>query len=144
MFRAIFAISIALVACLPANSLWARESPSPPPGGTIGTLTMGFYNCEKDGDAGGPIGLPVPELDFRIVNGSSYKANDRIRGSYLMTGLDIVMTGGALKGMKLRRIGNGLLRVIGPDGLDSDTRCVLATRRRTPPDRPAAESPPDT
>ncbi|WP_243652381.1 hypothetical protein [Novosphingobium sp. PhB165] len=107
----------------------ARNSAPPIPGGPLGTLALGRYNCEKDGDAGGPVGIPVPTLNFQVVIYSSYKGVDGVRGSYLLTGDDVVMTGGGLRGMRLHRISPGFLRVVGADGADTETRCVLSSRR---------------
>lgn len=112
-----------------AAPLGAKSAPPPVPGGTLGTLSMGRYTCEKDGDAGGPIGTPVPTLNFQVAIYSSYKGVDGVRGSYLLTGDDVVMTGGGLKGLRLHRISPGFLRVVGADGNDSETRCVLTSRK---------------
>lgn len=108
----------------------AKQAPPPVPGGTIGTLPLGHYTCEKDGDAGGAVGDPVPSLDFQVINFSSYKGSDGIRGSYLLTGDSVTMTGGKLKGEKLHRIAPSFLRLVGPDGNDTETRCVLTSRKR--------------
>lgn len=115
---------------LASPSLAARTPPPPPvPGGALGTLLLGHYSCEKDGDAGGPVGTPAPTLDFQVVNFSSYKGVDGVRGSYLMTGDNVVMTGGGLRGLRLHRISTGFVRVVGEDGVDSETRCVLTSRK---------------
>ncbi|WP_207078416.1 hypothetical protein [Novosphingobium sp. KA1] len=108
----------------------AKPAPPPVPGGTISTLPLGHYTCEKDGDAGGAVGNPVPALDFQVVNFSSYKGTDGVRGSYLMTGDSVTMTGGKLKGEKLHRTAPAFLRVVGADGQDSEIRCVLTSRKR--------------
>lgn len=119
-----------LAAALPALSACATDGAAPPPvqGGTIGTLPLGHYTCEMPGEAGGPVGNPVPNYAFRIVNASSYKTGG-IRGSYLYTGDTVLMTGGKLKGLKLHRLSNGFLRRIEADGSDGDMRCVLRSRR---------------
>ncbi|WP_395332879.1 hypothetical protein WBP06_06140 [Novosphingobium sp. BL-8H] len=119
--------SITLVAL--ASSLAARPAPPPVPGGTLGTLSLGRYSCEKDGDAGGAVGTPAPTLDFQVVNFSSYKGVDGVRGSYLLTGDSVVMTGGGLKGLRLHRISPGFVRIVGADGNDTETRCVLTSRK---------------
>nr|WP_314467996.1 hypothetical protein [uncultured Novosphingobium sp.] len=107
-------------------------SPAPPsvPGGPIGTLAVGQYNCERDGSAGGPVGIRLPQYDFRAVTGSNYKTPDGVRGSYLMTGDQVIMTGGALKGMKMHQTSKGFLRHVGADGADNDIRCVLTKGSR--------------
>jgi hypothetical protein len=99
----------------------------PPPGGAIATLPLGTYTCEMPGDAGGAVGKPVPDHEFRIVNASSYKAGG-IRGSYLFVGDRVTMTGGKLKGLKLHRISTGFLRKIEDNGADGDLRCVRSSR----------------
>jgi hypothetical protein len=105
-----------------------RPSPPPVPGGLIGVLAIGAYSCETPGDSKGPAGKPMPDFDFRIVNASSYKAGG-IRGSYLYTGDRVVMTGGKLKGLKLRRISAGFMRQITDAGTDGEMRCVLTSGR---------------
>lgn len=96
-------------------------------GGDIGTLPIGYYVCELPGDATGPAGRHVPEADFSVVNASSYKAGG-VRGSYLLTGDRMVMTGGPRKGERYHRISDNFLRRIGPDGQDSEMRCVRRNR----------------
>lgn len=115
------------LAAWPGVSHGARADapPGPVPGGRIGTLALGHYTCELPGDASGPVGKPVSEFAFRIVNASSYKAGG-IRGSYLRTGDRVVMTGGTLKGLTLHRISEGFLREVGKDGRDGEMRCVLS------------------
>jgi len=125
-----FASALFLALVTPALPLGAKAPPPAVPGGTLSTLSLGRYSCEKDGDAGGPIGTPVPTLDFQVVIYSSYKGVDGVRGSYLLTGDNVVMTGGGLKGLRLHRISPGFLRVVGEDGKDSETRCVLTSRRQ--------------
>ncbi|MBT0669109.1 hypothetical protein HT136_12130 [Novosphingobium profundi] len=92
------------------------------------TLEQGAYACELPGDAGGLVGEPVPEFNFRIVNASSYLAGG-VRGSYLHTGTKVVMTGGKLKGLEFKRISNGFLEKTGETGEAGAMRCLLARRK---------------
>lgn len=108
-----------------AFAVLAAAPPPAVPGGRIGTLPLGDYACEMPGDASGPIRLPATEFDFTIVHGSSYRSDGQ-RGSYLLTGDMVTMTSGHLKGLKLRRISNGFLRRVEPNGRDGALRCVLA------------------
>jgi hypothetical protein len=101
------------------------DMPMPVPGGLISTLPQGRYTCELPGNAGGPVRVPAAEFDFTIILGSSYRANGE-RGSYLLTGDVVQMTGGKLKGLKLHRIGDVFLRRIDANGRDGELRCVLA------------------
>src|SRR5688572_5769724 len=55
------------------------------PGGEIGTLLTGRYQCEKPGDIGGVTRIPLPDEDFRVITGSNYISGGK-RGSYLLTG----------------------------------------------------------
>jgi len=96
---------------------------APVPGGTIGTLPIGDYICETGGDALGPVGNRVEAQDFSVVNASSYRAHG-VQGTYLLTGDFVVMTTGGLRGNRYHRLGKSFLRLIGPDGKDSDLRCV--------------------
>jgi hypothetical protein len=100
------------------------------PGGEIGTLERGRYVCELPGDALGPRGRHQPEEDFRVVQGSSYRAGDE-RGTYLLTGDRVVMTSGPKKGARFRRLSDGFLRRQNPDGSDGDLRCVIANRNNS-------------
>ena len=96
------------------------------PGGPLGTLLLGRYLCETGGDALGPAGVHQPERDFSVKRASSYQTPTG-SGIYLLTGENLVFTGGPLKGQTFRRIREGFLREVGPDGADTDLRCV---RRR--------------
>jgi hypothetical protein len=115
-----------LPAAAAAVTLIAAAPPAPVPGGLIGTLDVGKYTCEMPGVAGGPIRVAASEFDFTVVHGSSYRAEGK-RGSYLLTGDTVVMTGGKLKGLKLHRISGGFLRRVEANGQDGEMRCVLAT-----------------
>jgi hypothetical protein len=138
--RRLFPAALAAIAAAisPAASASASPEPEPVRGGRIGTLPIGTYSCEMPGDAGGAAGKPVADHSFKVVNASSYKA-DGIRGSYLLTGTRVTMTGGKLKGLVLHRISTGFLRQQRPDGSDGDMRCVMTSRRATAssPDAPA-------
>jgi hypothetical protein len=109
-------------------ALGAAAPPTPPavPGGLIGTLELGKYTCELPGDAGGPVRVAAKDFDFVVIHGSSYRAAGS-RGSYLLTGDVVTMTGGKLRGLKLHRISAGFLRQVAKDGSDGDMRCVLGT-----------------
>jgi hypothetical protein len=119
-------IAVLAAACLGSPCLAARPAPPPVPGGPIGTLELGLYRCERDGTAGGPVGIRLPQYDFRAVTGSNYKTPDGVRGSYLMTGDRVIMTGGKLKGLKMHRTSKGFLRHQDAQGADNDIRCVLS------------------
>ncbi|WP_226635706.1 hypothetical protein [Novosphingobium profundi] len=128
---AILCLAASLALAAPLSSAGA-DSPEPPPvpGGKIGTLKMGRYACELPGDAGGLIGEPVPEYDFTIVNASSYLAKG-VRGSYLHTGSEVVMTGGVFRNRRFTRISAGFLEETGP-GPEPEAgamRCILVPRR---------------
>lgn len=97
------------------------------PGGGIATMPIGTYVCELPGDAAGPAGKHVPEADFSIVSASSYQAGTAM-GAYLLTGDRLTMTSGPRRGQRYHRLSTGFLRLIGPDGKDSDLRCVRQTR----------------
>lgn len=93
------------------------------PGGQIGFLMPGAFQCERPGDATGAVGLRVPDADFIIVNANSY-ATPKGRGTYLLTGDLLQLTSGPLYGAKYHRISNNFLHQIGSDGKDTDLRCV--------------------
>jgi hypothetical protein len=106
--------------------LTGAAPPAPVPGGLIGTLKLGRYSCELPGDAGGPVRVAAKDFDFTVIHGSSYRIGSS-RGSYLLTGDLLTMTGGKLKGLKLHRISDGFLRRIEANGTDGEMRCVLGT-----------------
>jgi len=98
------------------------------PGGAIGTLPTGQYRCELPGDILGEVHDHVPEADFQIITASNYSAEGG-RGSYLLTGDSVVMTGGPFKGRKFLRISRGLLRMTQDKEMQGKLRCVLTSRR---------------
>lgn len=120
-------LTVVLLA-LAAGCVSNKPAPAPVPGGLIGTLPLGTYTCEMAGDAGGLVGKPLPEYGFRVVNASAYKAGG-IRGSYLLTGDYVAMTGGKLKGLKLHRVGNNMMRKVEANGSDGEMRCFRSSRR---------------
>ena len=97
------------------------------PSGEICTMPTGRYLCKKPGDVTGLVTVRIPEGDFRILASSSY-AVDGKRGSYLLTGDHMVMTGGPFEGRAFQRISVGYLRQLGTDGQPGDVRCVLTAR----------------
>lgn len=80
------------------------------------------------GEAGGLVGKPLPEYEFRIVNASAYKAQGE-RGSYLYVGDTVTMTGGKLKGLKLHKLSGNFLRKVEANGSDGEMRCVRTSRK---------------
>ncbi len=110
-----------------AGPALAAPEPQPVPGGRLGTLTQGRYDCESPGDAAGPAGISIEDLSFLVVNGSSYRF-DGVRGTYLLTGDVVQITAGPLKGVRLHRLSSGFLRKIEDDGSDGQIRCVLSVR----------------
>jgi hypothetical protein len=100
------------------------------PGGEIDTLEIGRYVCELPGDALAERGVHVPAEDFAVVYGSSYRVNG-VRGTYLLTGDQVVMTSGPKDGERFHRLSQGFLRKQAADGSDSDLRCVIANRNNT-------------
>ena len=116
----ILSISALALALLPSGALAV-------PGGEIATLPTGRYLCEKPGDATGLVAVRTPEGDFRVLASSSY-AVDGKRGSYLLTGDRMVMTGGPFEGRAFLRTSVGYVRQLGPDGQPGETRCVLTAR----------------
>ncbi len=89
----------------------------------IQTLPLGAYACELPGDAMHAAGRPVVAEDFAIVHSSTYESAGK-QGSYLLTANIIEMTSGPRAGEKFHRISNNFLRKIGPDGTDSELRCI--------------------
>ncbi len=93
------------------------------PGGPIGQLNPGNYQCEQPGDAGGAVGLRVGAEDFEIVNANTYRTATG-RGTYLLTGDVLAMTSGPKSGQTFHRITNRFLRKTDASGADTSLRCV--------------------
>lgn len=127
MKRSIFKVWAIAVAGAVTGLLAAASGPAfAVPGGEIGTLAKGKYICELPGVATGPAGIHVAEADFTVISASSYRAHGRI-GSYLFTGDRVIMTSGTLKGHRFRRISEGFLRELEPDGNEGKLRCILVS-----------------
>lgn len=120
------AVLLALLAGAIISGCAASEPPPMVPGGPISALPLGTYTCELAGDAGGPVSKPLPEYEFRVTNASTYKAGG-VRGSYLLTGEHVSMTGGNLRGLRLHRISSNVLRKVEEDGTDGEMRCVRSS-----------------
>ncbi|HOB14168.1 MAG TPA: hypothetical protein PKN09_07990 [Novosphingobium sp.] len=108
---------------LPATLIALSAAALAVPGGPIGSLQPAAYLCELPGDATGAAGYRVPSEDFTIINANTYNTASG-RGTYLLTGDDLVLTSGPKRGQKFHRISANFLRKLGPDGKDSDLRCV--------------------
>ncbi|HWU04225.1 MAG TPA: hypothetical protein VN222_15905 [Novosphingobium sp.] len=93
------------------------------PEGPLITIKRGGYLCELPGTAMTATGLHQPDEDFTISIGSVY-STDHGRGQYLATGDQVLMTTGPKAGEKFHRVSDNFLRKIGPDGLDTELRCV--------------------
>jgi hypothetical protein len=92
--------------------------------GSIDTLERGKYACEMPGDAATQRGIPAPEENFTITNGSAYDASGK-RGAYLRIGNMVTMTSGPKKGDRYTLKSGRFLRKLGRDGKPSGLRCIL-------------------
>ena len=119
-------IGIAALSCL-CLAAFAPQAAHAVPGGEIGTLLTGRYKCEMPGNIGSAARIPLPDEDFRVVTGSSYTSGGK-RGIYLLTGDQVVMTSGPLRGRKYRQASSRYLKILNDDGTDSERRCILALR----------------
>ena len=116
MRRTALTLPLALLALIAAPVLAA-------PGGTLGTLPLGRYECETGGDALGPVGVRQPARDFAVTRGSSYRTRAG-HGVYLLTGDRMIFTSGPLEGQTYRQVRENFLRELGPDNALGDLRCV--------------------
>ena len=91
--------------------------------GPIGTLPQGRYLCELPGDAAGPASRPIDKAWFDVTNGSSYAAATG-RGTYLLTGDDVVFTRGPMRGARFERVSPKALQRTNLDGEFAKMRCV--------------------
>ena len=97
------------------------------PGGAIGTLQQGEYRCELPGDATGPAGIRQPGQDFTVHNSSRYSTGEG-RGTYLLTGDQVIMTSGPKQGQRFKRLSANFLREVDAAGQDTPLRCVRRVR----------------
>lgn len=110
-------LSLAALAAMLWAPLAAQE------GGRLKTLPLGYYECALPGDAGGLAWKPLPEHSFTIVNASGYRT-DNGRGTYLLTGKELVFTRGPMQGQRFRRTGSRSLRALAPHEGGRVVRCV--------------------
>jgi hypothetical protein len=113
LFLALFCT---LVVAMPASAA---------PGGALWTMNQGRWTCELPGDATTPP-TPQPQGNFSIIPDSSYTAVSGGRGTYLLLGKILTMTGGPYAGQRFERVGGATVIRLGPDGKRLPERCVHA------------------
>ena len=76
---------------------------------------------------------PAATIPRRTSPSSTPRATGRRGrpGTYLLAGDRLTMTSGPLRGKRYRRQSDGFLRLTGPDGQDSDLRCVKRLRNNS-------------
>jgi len=72
------------------------------PGGRLGTMPTGRYECALPGDVAGPSVRIVDDASFVILNASSYRTSAG-QGSYLLLGESFTFTTGPFAGRRFRR-----------------------------------------
>lgn len=119
---------------IPALLVAASGAALAVPGGPIDVLAPAAYACEMPGDATNAAGYRVDAENFAIANSTSYFTPDG-RGTYLLTGDDLVLTSGPKSGNRYRRVSDNFLRKLGPDGKETALRCVrkVLNNTSTPP-----------
>ena len=127
-------LKYAIPALLPALVVAASGAALAVPGGPIDVLAPAAYACEMPGDATNAAGYRVDAESFAIANSTSYFTPEG-RGTYLLTGDDLLLTSGPKKGNRYRRISDNFLRKLGPDGKETELRCVrkVLNNTSTPP-----------
>lgn len=93
------------------------------PGGRLGTLPLGRYICALPGDATGEAITKVEGAWFDILTASSYLAEGG-RGTYLLTGDDLVFTRGPMRGVRFIRQSSRTLRKLDENGEPGRMRCT--------------------
>lgn len=88
----------------------------------IGTLPQGRYECALPGDAAGRAWVVDPEHGFTISSASRYVSAGG-KGTYLLTGHDVIFTRGPMKDMRMRRQASGLLQEVNAAGELGRLRC---------------------
>lgn len=115
---------------IPALLLAASGAAFAVPGGPIDVLAPAAYACEMPGNATNADGYRVDEENFAIADSTSYFTPEG-RGTYLLTGDDLVLTSGPKKGNRYRRASDNFLRKLGPDGKETTLRCVRKVLNNT-------------
>jgi hypothetical protein len=99
------------------------------PGGRLGALRLGDYQCELPGDPNGPVGLRQPGEDFSVRLNSTYRVG-AVEGTYLLTGDMVVITSGPKLGQRFHRLSPNFLRKLDAEGKDSALRCIRLAPNR--------------
>ena len=99
------------------------------PGGRLGALRLGEYQCELPGEPNGPVGLRQPAEDFSVRLNSTYRAGNA-EGTYLLTGDTVAMTSGPKQGQRFHRLSPNFLRKMDAQGKDSALRCIRLAPNR--------------
>lgn len=80
------------------------------PGGRLGVLPLGYWQCGTPGDAMGAAFVVDEERSFVTRRNSSYTTEDG-RGTYLLTGTTVTFTRGPLRGLTFEREDRNRLRL---------------------------------
>jgi hypothetical protein len=88
----------------------------------LNTLQQGIYECGLPGDATGKAWKVQKAREFRVITASSYQ-NAKGKGTYLLTGSDVVFTRGPMKDMRMTMHRSGLLQETRKDGSLGPLRC---------------------
>lgn len=123
-------LKYAIPALLPALLVAASGAALAVPGGPIDLLAPAAYACEMPGDATNAAGYRVDAENFAIANSTSYFTPEG-RGTYLLTGDDLVLTSGPKNGNRYHRVSDNFLRKLGPDGKETELRCVRKVLNNT-------------
>ena len=115
---------------IPALIVVASGAALAVPGGPIDVLAPAAYACEMPGDATNAAGYRVDAENFAIADSTSYFTPEG-RGTYLLTGDDLVLTSGPKNGNRYRRVSDNFLRKLGPDGKETELRCVRKVLNNT-------------
>jgi hypothetical protein len=91
--------------------------------GKLGTLPHGRYLCELPGDASGLASRPVDKAWFDITNASTYVAETG-KGTYLLSGDEVVFTRGPMRGARFERVSPKRLQRTNLEGEFARMRCV--------------------
>lgn len=115
---------------IPALFVVASGAALAVPGGPIDVLAPAAYACEMPGDATNAAGYRVDAENFAIADSTSYFTPEG-RGTYLLTGDELVLTSGPKNGNRYRRVSDNFLRKLGPDGKETELRCVRKVLNNT-------------
>lgn len=112
-------MTILRILLLTALTAPAINAAAAAPGGRLGVLPPGFWQCGVPGDAMGSALIVDDRRSFVTRRNSAYSTREG-SGTYLLTGATVTFTRGPLKGLSLHREDRNRLRLVAAAAETSD------------------------